>query len=365
MTGRERFLTAFSNKKPDRLPCQVHSWMAYYLNTYLKGMDQYAAYDYFGMDPMIYVGPIYKYDKADEKNWVVKGTDYGLDKDGYRVAGYEYATPEGVLTERFASNQYTTWETELLVKDKRDMELFLKYYPLPAAADWTPVRGAKERVGDRGLVRGHNYNYGQPGAWQSYTCLVGTENAILSAIDEPEYVHWVLDAITAKCVKSIGRIGKFEFDVVENGGGAASSTVISPSMHKEFCLPYDRRVHAALKEAGSKVVYHLCGGLMPLLETVAENGADALETMTPPAMGGDCDLKEAARRVGNKLAFVGGFDQNAGFEKGTAENIRAQVRALFRAKPDGGYICSPSDHFFFGDPENIRIFTDECKKCIY
>ena len=39
MTGRERFLTALKNGKPDRLPCQVHSWMVYYLHTYLKGMD--------------------------------------------------------------------------------------------------------------------------------------------------------------------------------------------------------------------------------------------------------------------------------------------------------------------------------------
>ena len=38
----------------------------------------------------------------------------------------------------------------------------------------------------------------------------------------------------------------------------------------------------ALHDAGTKVVYHLCGGLLPLLEIVAENGADGLETMTPP-----------------------------------------------------------------------------------
>jgi len=37
MTGRERFLLAINNKKPDRLPCQVHNWMPYYLNRYLNG----------------------------------------------------------------------------------------------------------------------------------------------------------------------------------------------------------------------------------------------------------------------------------------------------------------------------------------
>jgi len=29
MDSRERLLTAIHNHKPDRLPCQVHSWMQY------------------------------------------------------------------------------------------------------------------------------------------------------------------------------------------------------------------------------------------------------------------------------------------------------------------------------------------------
>ena len=41
LTGRERFLLAISNQQPDRLPCQVHSWMRYYRNTYLGGVDQF------------------------------------------------------------------------------------------------------------------------------------------------------------------------------------------------------------------------------------------------------------------------------------------------------------------------------------
>lgn len=113
------------------------------------------------------------------------------------------------------------------------------------------------------------------------------------------------------------------------------------------------------------VVYHLCGGLMPLLETVVENGADALETMTPTDMGGDCDMKEACARVGDKLAFIGGFDQNRGFEKGDPKTVREMVHHLFEEKSVGGYIISPSDHFFFGAPENIQAFADAAKECIY
>jgi len=57
MTSRERLLTAISDGRPDRLPGQVHSWMQYYLNTYLGGCDQYEAYERFDMDMVIYSGP--------------------------------------------------------------------------------------------------------------------------------------------------------------------------------------------------------------------------------------------------------------------------------------------------------------------
>jgi len=152
---------------------------------------------------------------------------------------------------------------------------------------------------------------------------------------------------------------------VETGGGAGSSTVISPQLHERFCLPYDRRQIEALHAGGARVVYHLCGGIMPMLDLVVKNGADAFETMTPPAMGGDCDLAEAERRVGDRLAFVGGFDQNSGFEKGSPEVVKRMVRELFEACPDGGYICAPSDHFFFGDPANIQAFADAARECKY
>ena len=87
--------------------------------------------------------------------------------------------------------------------------------------------------------------------------------------------------------------------------------------------------------------------------------------MTPTSMGGDCDLAEAEKMVGGRLFFIGGFDQNAGFERGTPEEAKKQVYACHESCPDGGYICSPSDHFFFGDPANIRAFADAAGECVY
>jgi len=187
----------------------------------------------------------------------------------------------------------------------------------------------------------------------------------MAAIDKPDWIEHVLRLMLNKKLEVISRAGKIEFDLVETGGGAGSSTVISPAFHRRFCLPYDRIQHEALHKAGTKTVYHLCGGLMPLLDIVAENGSDGLETMTPYAMGGDCDLAESHRRVGDKLFFIGGFDQNKGFENGNPKLVREMVLELFNACPNGGYICSPSDHFFFGNNENIRAFANAAKACVY
>ena len=88
--------------------------------------------------------------------------------------------------------------------------------------------------------------------------------------------------------------------------------------------------------------------------------------MTPPAMGGDCNLREASKKIGDKMAFIGGFDQNAGFEHGTPEMARKLVFDCFEAtKDNAGYIVCPSDHFFEGNPACIQAFSDAVKECVY
>ena len=132
------------------------------------------------------------------------------------------------------------------------------------------------------LLGGGFYDFGQGSPWQSFvSCMYGVEEGIMATFDNPEWIHHVMNSLLEKKLKVIDRGGKIELDLVETGGGAGSSTVISPKLQREFCLPYDKIQHEALHAAGTKIVYHLCGGLMPMLEIVAENGADGLETMTP------------------------------------------------------------------------------------
>ena len=366
MTSRDRMLTALSNGRPDRLPCQVHGWMTFYLNHYLGGMDEWRAFERFGMDYAIYVSPVYVYAPRDLEKWQTRRTDLGVDADGNHRWRELITTPKGQLTHAGASNEITAWTTEYIIKSERDFDLWAEYCPVPVKADLTPVRAAKDRLGDRGIIRSHPFSPGQGSPWQSFCTLVDTERAIFFGMDQPQFLHHALESILQRTLKVMPLWEGTPADMIEIGGGAGSSTVISPTFFREFCLPYDARQIPLLHQLGLKVVYHLCGGIMAMLDLVAQTGSDGVETMTPPAMGGDCDLRVASRRVGHRLFFIGGFDQNAGFERSTPERARRLVRECFEATRDhAGYICCPSDHFFHGDPACLQAFADEARSCVY
>jgi hypothetical protein len=366
MTSRERWLIALNNGRPDRLPAAVHSWMPHYLQHYLGGMDAYQAFARFGLDAAIYVSPRYDYAEADLAQWQPQRRDLGVNAQGDHEWDETIVTPRGNLHHRGAWNEITGWETEVLIKNEGDFTLWEKYYPVPCAVDFAPIHAARAKLGDNGIIRSHPFSPGQGSPWQSFCTLYDTEPAIMLAMDEPDLLHHYLTVIVEKTERVLSMWQGTPADLVEVGGGAGSNTVISPKMFETFCLPYDQRQNRLLHAAGLKIVYHLCGGLMKMLELVVQTGADGLETMTPPAMGGDCDLREASRLVGDKLFFIGGFDQNGGFERGTPARARELVLACFAATHDhAGYVCSPSDHFFHGDPANVQVFADACKECTY
>jgi len=105
---------------------------------------------------------------------------------------------------------------------------------------------------------------------------------------------------------------------------------------------------------------------MPILEDIAAMKTDSMETFTPPGMGADVNLAEAKKRIGDKVCMIGGFDQFHFFVGCTPEETRAEVRRCFNeAGGNGGYILSPSDHFFDADPKLLEVFADEGRKCKY
>ena len=385
MTAKERFLAALERKVPDRLPATTHHVMPYFLKKYLNGISCEEFFDRFGLDPIDWVvaqkpdeskGDFFDPTQGEpgfleprrvcSENWRIRWEE--IPGQEYRTVRYHFITPGKTLGMVLQSNDYTTWVSERPVKEKSDIDILAKYLPAPLC-DAAEVNRRAEAYGQRGLIRGFIIGfdvYGQAGCWQDAAVLFGIENLIMETFYDPDWVHIFLKILFERKKIYVQSLRGAKFDVVEHGGGDASSTIISPQIFQDFVAPYDAELTELAHQAGQRVVYHTCGGMMPILEKVAELKIDAMETFTPPGMGGDAKLKEAKKRIGERVCMIGGFDQFHFFNECSPAETRKEVRRCFaEAGEGGGYILSPSDHFFDADLSLLQAFADEARQCRY
>jgi uroporphyrinogen-III decarboxylase len=373
MTSKERMLRALHREKPDRLPVTIHQWQQFHLDTYMGGMDALDAFRATGLDASI------QYFEAMGQFWIPNAEKYLVQTPEWRetvevvradpdarILHHTITTPGGELTYKTGGNRTTTWITEYLIKKPEDIELIEKYMPV-AKLSKKAIAAEYNRLGDAGILRGFVWG-DQAGCWQHACCLMAEQDLILECTDHPDWVHRLLRALLVRKLRFIEEsLDGAKFDLIETGGGAGSDTVISPKLHREFCLPYDRQIHAALHRVGQRVTYHTCGGMMHILDLIVQNGTDASETLAPPGVGGNITEPAKVRAAfAGKVAMIGGLDQFNILTSATKAQIRAEVHRLFEGfGQDGGYICSASDHFFDAPVENLKAFADAAKDCVY
>ncbi|HEO72585.1 MAG TPA: hypothetical protein ENN80_15110 [Candidatus Hydrogenedentes bacterium] len=371
MTSKERMLRALARQKPDRMPVSVHQWQGYHLDTHLDGISDLEAFQRFGMDAQIqyfeemgqFWLPDADFEKASTQQWHDEA-DLISDAPDNRIVNHTIHTPEGSLTYQSTGNRQTTWITDYLIKRDKDIELIARYMPVPKL-NLAPIAKAYDKLGDAGILRGFVWG-DQAGCWQHACCLMDANELIVRCMEQPGWVHQLLESLLEKKLGFIESMRGAKFDLVETGGGAGSSTLISPDLHEAFCLPYDRRMHDALHDAGFLVTYHTCGGNLGIEEHIVANGCDASETLAPISIGGNQEPWDFKKKIDGRVALIGGLDQFNVLTDGSPEYIRTKVHELFeRVGCDGGYICSLADHFFETPVENIQAYADAARECVY
>ena len=373
MTSKERMMLALNREKPDRLPVTIHQWQQWHLDNYMDGMDALSAFKATEMDAAIqYFEMMGQFWIPDAEKHIVETPEWReeieiLNSDpNDKLLHHTITTPEGKLTYKTGGNLKTTWITEYLIKKHEDIDLIEKYMPV-AKLNKDNVAKAYDDLGDFGILRGFVWG-DQAGCWQHACCLRDAQKLIIETFDNPNWVHRLLRILLDKKLRFIEEsLAGAKFDLIETGGGAGSDTLISPDLHREFCMPYDREMHRALHEQGFVTTYHTCGGMMNILDLIIENETDISETLSPPGIGGNITEPEKVReKFSGKVAMIGGMNQFDILTLGTKKQIKDEVHRLFEGfGKEGGYIMAASDHFFDTPVENLKTYAEAAKECTY
>ena len=107
----------------------------------------------------------------------------------------------------------------------------------------------------------------------------------METYDDPAWVHELLGILFRRKKVFVESLAGARYDILELGGGSASSTVISPRIFDEFVAPYDSQLIELAHRAGQRIAYHTCGGMMPILENIAAMNPNAMETLDSAGHG--------------------------------------------------------------------------------
>jgi uroporphyrinogen-III decarboxylase len=115
------------------------------------------------------------------------------------------------------------------------------------------------------------------------------------------------------------------------GAGDAAASLVSPSMYRQFALPYEQRVCAAIHEAGCLVKLHVCGNTTKLLPDMAHCGADLynVDHLVPLDKARDVYAQHG-------LCFKGNLDPVGQVMQATPDECRERAREAIAVGTAGG-----------------------------
>lgn len=339
MTGRQRILCALRGDSPDRVPVMLHQFM-------LAASEAGVTMAEFRRNPAELA-----------RAFIESAEKYGLDGTMVDVDTATLAGALGVPCE-FPENEPAVCRGALLPALEAVNDL-----PPPDAGKyeriqvWVEgVRLIKRHFGDAHFVRG---NCDQ--APFALACLLRGMEGFLTDIADPdndEKVFQLLDYCEAACRQFLALMAATGCDMLSNGDSAGGSSVISPALHRKFAHPYEKRLAGYSHELGLPWGLHVCGKTDPILEDLAETGADLIELDYKTDAGRACDV------LRGRAAFTGNIDPSGVLALGSPELVRAKTRELclvFRDNPR--FILNAGCAIPADTPEaNLRAMIDAARE---
>jgi uroporphyrinogen-III decarboxylase len=173
----------------------------------------------------------------------------------------------------------------------------------------------------------------------TYTTFRGREQAMIDFFERPDFVHAAMDMQADASIEQAEKLLTTGIDCLYIGDPAASASLISPRHFEKFCLPGYQKFCRRFRGTGILIYIHVCGNSRPILEMLADTGADAVEPLDP--LGG-VEVADAKRRIGHRVALMGGLNTLT-LANGTPAEVQAEAIRKCREGGPHGYILAAGD----------------------
>ena len=193
------------------------------------------------------------------------------------------------------------------------------------------------------------------GLWERMFSVMEFQDALVALLEEPEACFDFFSAVADYKIEVFRRVIHYykpDQIVFHDDYGNTKAMFMSPETWRELIKPNLQRVIDFVTGEGVFYEHHCCGNFAPIVEEIADMGASSFNT---------CHVSmhpaELKKRIGHKIAFMGGFDnQFIDAITTTEEQTRKHAREVIDAMAPGGSWCP---RFVNSVPEKRDYVNDE------
>jgi uroporphyrinogen decarboxylase len=354
MTHRQRILAVLDRQPVDRLP--VDLWhtpeVAAMLRDHFGAADDFTMWKALGLDKIVW-------------NFIGYRNEEGENAGAQSGAGAESGggrTMWGVPLRNIQAGEANYAEFGEAPLDGYDSPGSLDDYP------WWPSLDRFDYEGALTLARRASPDYAVIGPWVSlfeiYCQMRGLEQSMMDLMEDPELVDAILDRIETIQTAMMERFlplakGHLDLVFISDDIAGQQSLLLAPGMWRRHLEPRLRRWCDLIHSHGLKVFYHTDGAARPLLKPIIDCGVDVLNPIQHACPG--MDMAELKQEFGDRVVFHGGVDNQSVLPRGSADEVREEVRNCLNTLGAGGqgYICCSCHNVQAGTPlENILAMVE-------
>jgi hypothetical protein len=347
MNSKERVLTTFNHRMPDRVPRWCGSSPEFW-NKSKKALnlDDEGLRVRFGDDFRRITAPYIDKEGREVAPFGIErgGVGYGMAlSHPLANATIEemkaYPWPDPNLVElSFLRPQAGTVETRYNASLHHPTEDWFNNYAI-LGGDWSPF-------------------------WHDVIDMVGMENLFIRMFTEPDWAHAIYDhvfnyyfAVNERIFAEVG--DQIDIFFIGNDLGSNNGALIGTDLFGEYIQPKFKKMADLGHAYKSKVLLHCCGGFRELMPQMIEAGIDGVHAIQPSCYG--MELKGLKKDFGEKLLFNGCIDSQHVVIEGKPDYVKQETRKTLEIMmPGGGFVAGASHDFLLEETplDNVLAMFD-------